>query len=385
MAAREEKIPIAIVRDQLKNEYGTTWMAYYDIRKPSSLPHPLLLLNNESPKVCLELVQPLDLPRLSAMQGINHRNIMCIGALTEVEIGEQKVKLLALFLDHHNGPLGVHLDSLQLHDNYGVVPSQALRDIIRQIICGVEELRINGFYHGDLSLINIFFSKRDVLLIKLFNFRTKDIPKENAQLEDCVAVGLILQQISNELKLRMPQLIFTLIDDLDSTLMASDVASLHTVKEIALKQIFFWEPRRRRIFWMHDVPKALEKHAADLIIRTHGWILPWNSRIHQGLLNEMNAYRRDEEERKNGGVKVKPEVYKYNVHDPLQYVKCISGAYTHADKLKARVGKILDNFGFEVTVDKAVQENDPELFIVLYKLLRAEVSGSIYFAVSSSG
>ncbi|KAM0854126.1 hypothetical protein ACQ4PT_050590 [Festuca glaucescens] len=199
------------------------------------------------------------------------------------------------------------------------------------------------------------------------------IPKENAQLEDCVAVGLILQQISNELKLRMPQLIFTLIDDLASTLMASDVASLHTVKEIALKQIFFWEPRRRRIFWIHDVPKALENHAADLIIRTHGWILPWNSRIHQGLLNEMNAYRRDEEERKNGGVKVKPEVYKYNVHDPLQYVKCISGAYTHADKLKARVGKILDNFGFEVTVDEAVQENDPELFIVLYKLLRGRI------------
>jgi hypothetical protein len=43
----------------------------------------------------------------------------------------------------------------------------------RQIICGVEELRVNGFYHGDLSLISIFFSKMDKLLIKLFNFRTK--------------------------------------------------------------------------------------------------------------------------------------------------------------------------------------------------------------------
>ncbi|KAM0891257.1 hypothetical protein ACQ4PT_026500 [Festuca glaucescens] len=144
-------------------------------------------------------------------------------------------------------------------------------------------------------------------------------------------------------------------------------ASLPTVKEIALKQIFFWEPRRRRIFWIHDVPKALENHAAEVIIRAHNWVLPWNSRIHQGLLNEMNAYRKEEEERKNVGVKADPEAYKYNVQDPFQYVKCISGAYTHADKLK---GKILDSCHFEVSVDHAVQDNDPELFIVLYKLLR---------------
>jgi hypothetical protein len=118
-----------LVQDQLKNEYGTTWLAYFDIRKPSTLPNQVLLLNNKSRKVCLELVQPLDLPRLSSMQGINHNNIMRIGALNEVEIGDQKV--LALFIDHHNGPLGVHLDSLQLHDKNRVVPSQAFRDIIR--------------------------------------------------------------------------------------------------------------------------------------------------------------------------------------------------------------------------------------------------------------
>jgi hypothetical protein len=40
-----------------------------------------------------------------------------------------------------------------------------------------------------------------------------------AQLQDWVAVGMLLQQISNELKLRKPQLIYTLIDDLASSLM----------------------------------------------------------------------------------------------------------------------------------------------------------------------
>jgi hypothetical protein len=108
------------------------------------------------------------------------------------------------------------------------------------------------------------------------------------------------------------------------------------VKEISLKQLFFWEPRRRTIFWIHDVPKALENDASIRIIRAHTWTLPWSSRIHQGLLKEMNAYRVEEEERKKGKP-VNPQECEYRVRDPLHYVKCISGAYTHADTLKARV------------------------------------------------
>jgi len=294
---------------------------------------------------------------------------MRIEAVKEVETEDPNENLLALFLDHHNGPLGVHLDSFQLYDNYRVLPSQSFRDIIRQIICGLEELWKNGFYHGDLTMNNILVSKRAQVLIKLYNFRTRDIPKEDAQLEDCVAVGSLLQHISNELKSLNPHLIYSLIDELASTLTGlTNIASLQTVEEMMCKQLFFWEPRRRMIFWIHDVPKALENAGCDRIIRAHNWKLPWDSRTHPGLLKAMNDYRFEEERRKSGNsAQVTPENTKYNANDSLHYVKCISGAYTHEDQLQ---GKILNNFGYKLSVDAAVCSKDPELFIVVFKILK---------------
>ncbi|PNT74364.1 uncharacterized protein LOC100842716 [Brachypodium distachyon] len=201
------------------------------------------------------------------------------------------------------------------------------------------------------------------LSLNLSTFRTKD----------WIAVGSLLDGISTSVKKWHPRYSFLAIDDAARKLMElTNPALLQDIKKETVRRPFFWEPQKRVNFWVHDIPKALGINSFVAKIYNYpNWRLPWSTRINPQLLKAMNNYRKEKAEKERESLENQNEQPEekdtdYNVNDPQQYVKCISGAYSHAEELH---GKVLAANGNPIPIDSAVQRSDPELCIVLYSLL----------------
>lgn len=209
--------------------------------------------------------------------------------------------------------------------------------------------------------------------MKLVNFQNRAIELEAAQLMDWVGLGHILNTISTAAKSRDNTASCSIIDRLASKLMAlTSTECLSSIKEDTLDDMFFWDTRRRTMFYIHEIPKALNGKEFVKRVENHVWPLPWDSK-HGGLVKAMNDHREEVAIREqHKGVKPGPEVlkqYHYNGQDPVHNVQCMSGAYTHQDKIE---DNIEDDKGKRMSVDVAVQKEQPELCLVLRRLLAGE-------------
>jgi hypothetical protein len=61
-------------------------------------------------------------------------------------------------------------------------------------------------------------------------------------------------------------------------------------------------------------------------VRSYNWPLPWDTNPHDGLIPAMNVHRQKE-------LRKGP----YNGRDPVAYVKCMIGAYTHQEELEVSI------------------------------------------------
>ncbi|KAF7040501.1 hypothetical protein CFC21_050391 [Triticum aestivum] len=370
----EKLIPWELNKFKLNPSRNGDVIAHYQINKPSDLTATAQLSPMARPLVCLHLKESENLPKISIMN-LRHRYILRVEAVQELQLPVLKQKNIAVVVEPHDGPLTCFLVRLVLTERRSnAVPSQSLRDVIRQIVEAIEELRINGVYHGNLTIHNIYHSRvGGAIVVKLVNFQNRDIELEAAQLMDWVGLGNILHTISTAAKFRDNTASCSIIDHLASKLMAlTSTNCLPSIKKDTLDDMFFWDTRRRTMFYIHEIPKALNDNDFVTRVKNHAWPLPWDSK-HFGLVKAMNDYREEVAVRdKHKGVNPGPEVlkqYHCNGQDPIHNVQCMSGAYTHQDKIEK---DIKDDKDKRMSVDVAVQKEQPELCLALRRLLAGE-------------
>ncbi|KAM3231191.1 hypothetical protein ACQJBY_061386 [Aegilops geniculata] len=370
----EKLIPWELNRFKLKALGNGDVIAHYQINKPSDLTATAQLSPKDRPLVYLDLKESENLPKILIMN-LRHRNILRVEVVQRLELPVLNQKNFAVVVEPHDGPLTWFLVQLVLTEKgSNAVPSQSLRDVIRQIVEAIEELRINGVYHGNLTIHNMYHSRvGGAIVVKLVNFQNRDMDLENAQLMDWVALGHILHTISTAAKFRDNTASCSIIDHLASKLMAlTNTNCLPSIKKDTLDDMFFWDTRRRTMFYIHEIPKALNDDDFVTRVENHAWTLPWDSK-HFGLVKAMNDYREEVAVRdKHKGVNPGPEVlkqYHYNGQDPIHNVQCMSGAYTHQDKIEEA---ITDDNDKPMSVDVAVQKEQPDLCLTLRRLLAGE-------------
>uniref|UniRef100_A0A0D9VAL3 Protein kinase domain-containing protein n=1 Tax=Leersia perrieri TaxID=77586 RepID=A0A0D9VAL3_9ORYZ len=320
----ETVLPVQITRVDVKEVKNSGYMARLTLKKPSNMPP-------SSPS--------LD-PRI---------------------IGEAKTPTLAVFVEPYTAHLAALLHTMKLGGKYNVLPSADLADIVRQIVEGWEELRVNGMYHGDMCLQNLYYCRtNETIVVKLAGFKSKgSVSTEAALLKDLNGIGRILKSISSLVKENTPgqEPRCILIDNLAMNLEHFvDFAQLGTIKDKILDHVFFWFLERRRKFFTYEIPKALEDDAfCDKVRhRLRYDRVPWDTKQHHGLVLSMNKYRRK-----------KRNLPAYVGTDAIHNVHFVSGAYTHEEEILCD----LSFNGMPSTVDDAVLYDQPTLCLDLYECI----------------
>ncbi|EEE56049.1 hypothetical protein OsJ_04848 [Oryza sativa Japonica Group] len=344
---KETVIPLHITRLDMREVDQSSYVARLKLKKPSNIPPSTLPLH--LPVIGLDVNKPDNLHCLMIMQNVKHRNVLQMEAVKQIVIGEAKTPVLAMFVESFTGRLPALLRKMKLGG--------------MQIIEGWEELRVNGLYHGNICLENVYYCKdNEKITIKLANFQSKGaMSKEAAQLEDINAIGRMLKSISALAKIGVPHQAerYMLVDHLAMNLeFLANTQQIGTIKDVILDHVFFWFKERRKRFFIYDIPKALKDAAfCNNVRRGQTCVLEWDKKPHHGLLGSMNRYR-----------KTNLNLPAYDGNDPIQNVKFVSGAYTHEEEVQDD----LTFNGMSSTVDEAVQSEQPMLCLNLYKCLSPE-------------
>lgn len=291
---REELIPWELNKFKLASLRNGDVVARYQINRPSDLVAIAQLSREHRPLVCLDLKESENVLKTNIMN-LRHRNFLRVEVIQELQLPVLNPKNIAVVVKPHEGPLTLFLSKLPLTEKgSNAVPSQSLRDVIRQIVEALEELRVNGVYHGDLTIHNMYHSKvGGAVVVKLVNFQNRAIDLETAQLMDWVELGHILLLISESAKLNDNTASCSIIDRLASKLIALvNTDCLSRIKEATLDDMFFWDTRRRTMFYIHEIPKALNGDDFVTRVRQHAWPLPWDTE-HGGLVKATNDYREE--------------------------------------------------------------------------------------------
>uniref|UniRef100_A0A0D9VAL4 Protein kinase domain-containing protein n=1 Tax=Leersia perrieri TaxID=77586 RepID=A0A0D9VAL4_9ORYZ len=355
----ETVLPVQITRVDVKEVKNSGYMARLTLKKPSNMPPSSPSLD---PRIIgLDVGNPDDNHYIMVMQNINHKNILHMEAVKPLIIGEAKTPTLAVFVEPYTAHLAALLHTMKLGGKYNVLPSADLADIVRQIVEGWEELRVNGMYHGDMCLQNLYYCRtNETIVVKLAGFKSKgSVSTEAALLKDLNGIGRILKSISSLVKENTPgqEPRCILIDNLAMNLEHFvDFAQLGTIKDKILDHVFFWFLERRRKFFTYEIPKALEDDAfCDKVRhRLRYDRVPWDTKQHHGLVLSMNKYRRK-----------KRNLPAYVGTDAIHNVHFVSGAYTHEEEILCD----LSFNGMPSTVDDAVLYDQPTLCLDLYECI----------------
>lgn len=117
----------------------------------------------------------------------------------------------------------------------------------------------------------------------------------------------------------------------------------------ALAQVFFWDKSRRFSFFVYGILAALNNHDFIQSVGTLDFIpVDWIIDDHAGVLAAMKINR--------------SKKYQGGRHE---YIKFVSGAYTHEEELKDN-GKISK----QVIVDDVISNKHPRLCLELVRIVR---------------
>uniref|UniRef100_A0A0D9UZ01 Protein kinase domain-containing protein n=1 Tax=Leersia perrieri TaxID=77586 RepID=A0A0D9UZ01_9ORYZ len=185
----ETVLPMQITRVDVKEVKNSGYMARLTLKKPSNMPSSFPPLNPRM--IGLDVGNPDDNHYMMVMQNINHKNILHMEAVKPLP---------------YTAHLATLLHTTELGGKYDVLPSVELADIVRQIVQGWEELRVNGLYHGDMCLQNVYYCRTNgTIVVKLAGFKSKgSVSTEAALLKDLNGIGRILKSISSLVKGNTP-------------------------------------------------------------------------------------------------------------------------------------------------------------------------------------
>jgi len=143
-----------------------------------------------------ELISPNKLLALerevTILRTIMHKNII---ALKTTSITNKNYCLVFEYCD------GGNLASFIKNYQFEKISETVLRDIIRQIVSGVEALHSNSVAHNNLTPNNILLAKEgEILRVKLSDFRSAQFvhPKSHDFRYDIFDIGHILQKLINK-------------------------------------------------------------------------------------------------------------------------------------------------------------------------------------------
>lgn len=181
------------------------------------------------------------------------------------------------------------------------------------------------------------------------NYVVGDMLKEDAQFNDWKAVGTGVEEISSILKFNKPTVDYAVLDDLAQMLKSlseSRITAPMLIKDQVLAHIFFWNETARSSFFIYGIQGPLQSNVFKQRVDGLQFIpIDWNLDDHDGLLTEMNSYRTSKGRSEyNGG--------------RLQYVKFVSGSYSHKNKLLTQ------------GIDKIIMGRYPRLCLELVRIAR---------------
>jgi len=168
--------------------------------------------------------------------------------------------------------------------------------------------------------------------------------------EDWRAVLAGLKQIrgfAETLKSKFPNLDCCQLDALIDVMGDINMTNAEIAFKALKQKPFFWGKEERKEFFICDIPLHLSKSDFFSKVKKAKFItLPWNKSDFHGFLPLMNKYRLDRGDEP------------YDVNCRVDFMKFISGLYTHELELKS-----------EEMVDLTVKEECPGLCYDLYALL----------------
>ncbi|CAO2190320.1 unnamed protein product [Urochloa humidicola] len=242
--AKPRKLASRLIPLRLEDTPKDLAVVVLTMDKPSDVPN--------APKwereVCLDMTDPNDKFSLSIMMKIHHPNVL---HLESVLSGDS----VNLCVERYTVSLFNRVYKLR-----GVAGDvEKVRDLLRQVAEGLEELRLHNLYHGNLKIDTTYYDA-STALVKLANFKERDYQNlTEAQLGDWHQFGNMLEVISNINRSRFWKTVNCyLLDDLANELkQLTPLKALSQVKESTLNHVYFWNRNRRSSFYTYDIVEAL--------------------------------------------------------------------------------------------------------------------------------
>ncbi|TKW09182.1 hypothetical protein SEVIR_6G076500v4 [Setaria viridis] len=309
------------------------------------------------PTVCLREDSADNEYAFHIMHDLNHQNILSLKLLCDNKLSKDPTSV-ATFVEPYDGLLWSMVAGDQFADKCDHIPSPELQNYLSQIAEGIDFLRKNNLYHGDLSWDTTLYHGSTV---KLAGFKSKEsvMTKEEAQWYDWTCYLAMLKYVSESALALSTSDRNYFCGDLDSLinmLQTLDRTSLSTIKDTVFEHIFFWKLPRRLKFFAHTISLKLKdarfrNELSKSAIRGKSWNVNCSPEF-KGLLKRMNNYQEAQRQNSRKDKKGKATKNKNEAYDGdslNDYVRVICGACTHWRQL-------------QVDVDSIIRVNHPTLF-----------------------
>lgn len=307
------------------------------------------------PDICIKKEHRSNFDAMRKMYTLNHHNILSMKALGPKVTPDTYL----VFIEQCRANLN-KLIWREYFDNNGHVPSERLQTFVRGIIEGVDFLRENNLYHGNLSWKTTMHEAPFVA--KLCNFKTKDgMTIEEAQWEDWNCIRIMLQELSDHgagLSIFCGE-INALIDLISS----SNRSMLPRMKEVVLAEVFFWTEKERANFIITTVSELIHNDGFKNEINKSSIVeLPWNSyeknrweggplhTLFTEILEHCNKYRR----------------FKFDYETQSDCLELVCAAYTHEGEMKSAKG----------FVDLVFKTKYPKIYVELKRIVKVARSAT---------
>ncbi|KAF7026324.1 hypothetical protein CFC21_038439 [Triticum aestivum] len=315
--------------------------------------YPKLVLvikdDDENQQMCLKI-----------MKSLTHENVLGVHFWEKVEEGPY----IRVHVEPYTASISTIISEAEsLVDRRSkLVPSPAFEEIVSASIDGLDYIRESGYYHGNFSWeTTLYHQEADKIVVKLANFEIKGPSLVECQVEDCISLAASLEWASQKVKKEYPNVkphTCYIIDDLIRILKSFTMNSVHTMKLQLKDHEFFWNSKRKKIFFAYDVPQVFkndlvkQKFAESPSMPDLPWTATWPTHelIPGQLMKHMLIYRGN-----NG-------LGSYNASDVEEFLRFISGMYSHENELKEKIPNL--------NVNKEVQRIYPCLWYDLKKAIR---------------
>ncbi|XP_048537896.1 uncharacterized protein LOC125542986 isoform X2 [Triticum urartu] len=308
------------------------------------------------PPILLEIKDDDQMESLLRMKKLQHENILAVHFFQKDGAGG-----LRAFVEPYTGYVVELFANVKffVNEETGLVPSQRFQEIVSASLDGLDFIFKSDLYHGNFSWNTTAYHRDKVdgkVTLKLCNFEDrKDSSLLKCQIGDCHALAHDLEKVSRRVKDEYPGVkpeACCVLDDLACRLRAvNDMKSLSTMKQKNQDHVFFWDDTKKRTFCAYEMPAVWSTDAFWNNFRASpsaALDMPWNTEWEANsplLLEEMEKYR------------VKNNIAPYNFDNRKDFLRLISGLYTHQIELKLQLPHI--------SVDVVVHLRHPRLLLDL--------------------